>query len=156
VAASVGPGLGCAGLRCDGFAGVTSGRLLAQGRPSVRLGRLPGKQLAHARPCAARLGSRAERRTQGALDVFLGDSTEPVVGRITRRVNRSGMPQVFGNKALVELCRAHYDCHNPVRVWLVASRGRLVAVASCCEILPDEELRDGMRYLARAAWGRAE
>jgi hypothetical protein len=40
--------------------------------------------------------------TDGPLDIFLGSSGEPLIGRISRTANQNATPRIFGNKALIE------------------------------------------------------
>lgn len=51
---------------------------------------------------------------EGAIDIYLGDSLEPIRGRVSRSANSNATPRVYGHKALAEF-----------------SRGTAAAVAGC-------------------------
>ena len=58
--------------------------------------------------------------TDGPLDLFLGNATQPVRGRISRSANRNATPRVYGNKDLIGFLHANCTRGGLVRVEIVS------------------------------------
>ena len=57
----------------------------------------------------------------GPFDIFLGDSTEPIVGgRVNRSANQNATPRIYGNKALQVFFQAHWKVGDTVRVEFIS------------------------------------
>jgi hypothetical protein len=59
---------------------------------------------------------------EGPLDIFLGDSPQPIVGgRVSRSANRNGTPRIYGNKALQVFFQQHWRIADTVEVEFLSS-----------------------------------
>jgi len=58
--------------------------------------------------------------TDGALDVYLGDAAQSIVGRISRTANRKATPRIYGNKPLAQFFQTSYRPGEVVQVEIVS------------------------------------
>lgn len=58
--------------------------------------------------------------TEGPIEIFIGDATKPLVGRISRSANSNATPRVFGNKPLAEFFQKNFKKGDFVAVEVVS------------------------------------
>jgi hypothetical protein len=56
----------------------------------------------------------------GPIDLYRGDSAEPVTGRVSRSSNWNATPRIFGKKALREFFATHCKLRGSIDVELVS------------------------------------
>ena len=56
----------------------------------------------------------------GRFDIYLGNSTEPLVGRSSRSANGNATPRIYGNRALAEFFQEWYRVGDTVRVEVIS------------------------------------
>jgi hypothetical protein len=54
--------------------------------------------------------------TEGPIDIYLGDSAQPIAGRVSRSANQNATPRVFGNKPLATFFQANYKVGDTVQI----------------------------------------
>lgn len=58
---------------------------------------------------------------EGPVDIFLGDSPQPIVGgRVSRSANRNGTPRIYGNKAMQVFFQRHWRIGDTVEVEFIS------------------------------------
>ena len=92
--------------------------------------------------------------TDGPMDLYLGDATVPVGGRVTRRANQNATPRVFGNKPLAAFFQAHYALGDSFDVEILTptsmriGAGRFSAGESRSVPAPTDTSRDDVGMVA--------
>ena len=57
---------------------------------------------------------------EGAIDIYLGDSLEPIRGRVSRSANSNATPRVYGHKALAEFFQRNCRRGGRLHVQIIA------------------------------------
>ena len=54
--------------------------------------------------------------TEGPYQLFLGDQTVPITGRVSRSANQNATPRIYGNKPLADFFQSGYQPGSHVEV----------------------------------------
>jgi hypothetical protein len=54
--------------------------------------------------------------TEGPIEIYLGESAQPIAGRVSRSANQNATPRVFGNKPLAAFFQANYRVGDEVPI----------------------------------------
>ncbi len=57
---------------------------------------------------------------EGGIDIYLGDSPEPVRGRVSRSANSNATPRIYGNKPLTEYFQSSCRRGGRLQVQVIA------------------------------------
>lgn len=57
---------------------------------------------------------------EGTIDIYLGDSPEPLRGRVSRSANSNATPRVYGNKPLAEFFQRNCRRGGRLQVQVIA------------------------------------
>lgn len=58
--------------------------------------------------------------TDGPIDIYIGDSSQAVVGRVSRTANQNATPRIYGKKALAEFFQSTFKPGALVQVEIVS------------------------------------
>ena len=59
-------------------------------------------------------------RTEGPINIFLGDAATPLIGRISRSANSNATPRIYGNKPLANFFQKHFERGGVVPVEVIS------------------------------------
>ena len=58
--------------------------------------------------------------SDGPIDLYLGDASEPISGRVSRRANLNATPRIYGNKPLATFFQANHARGGHVQVEILS------------------------------------
>jgi hypothetical protein len=58
--------------------------------------------------------------TDGPIDLYLGNETVPITGRVSRSANQNATPRIHGNKPLADFFQVHYKRGDSVKIEILS------------------------------------